>query len=52
MVKSPMNEVGKMLQFLNFPDYRLYCVNENLEGDFHREHHAPGISFNHLFDRK
>ena len=80
MVQDPVNEVRRMLNFLEFPDYRkrqnhvtvensgipelwpldcqlssgwkvnlkviltlkrLECVNEDLEGQFHREHHAP-----------
>ena len=79
IVQDPVNEVRRMLNFLEFPDYRkrqnpdqkrltkdkrtvmivrwtlgelfdagvfltlkrLECVNEDLEGQFHREHHAP-----------
>ena len=29
-----------MLEFLRFPPYRIDCIFENLEGDFHREHHV------------
>ena len=61
MVEDPGNSVKQMLDFLEFPDFRLDCIYQNLEGEFHREHHASdahiklytktqqGTDFNTLF---
>ena len=38
--KDPRTAVKSMLDFIEFPSYRLDCIFTNLEGDFHREHHV------------
>lgn len=40
MVKDPRYWVKEMLDFIEFPDFRLDCIFTNLEGEFHREHHV------------